>query len=87
MSQSVLLVVLTLFQVTPTLTDTTDLSTLSVKEALEIAYRQNPQIKRLQYQIRAQQKQEVLSFGISDPEISYMREGIAGVVFLNKDGL
>lgn len=78
MFQSVLLVALMFFQAVPTSTDTTDLSTLSVQKALEIAYRQNPQINQLQYQIRAQEKQEVLSLGISNPEIKYMREGIGG---------
>ncbi|MFP8489909.1 TolC family protein [Gracilimonas sp. Q87] len=81
MFQSVLLVVLMLFQTAPVSTDTTDLSSLSVQQALEIAYRQNPQINRLQYQIRAQKQQEVLSFGISDPELTYMREGIEGSEF------
>lgn len=81
MFQSVLLVVFMLFQASPNSTDTTDLSTLSVQSALEIAYRQNPRINQLQYQIRAQQKQEVLSFGIPDPEISYMREGIENSEF------
>jgi cobalt-zinc-cadmium efflux system outer membrane protein len=70
-----------LFQATPNSTDTTDLSALSVQKALEIAYRQNPLINQLQYQIRAQEKQEVLSFGLSDPEISYMREGIENSEF------
>jgi len=81
MIHSVLLVILMLFQATPASTDTTDLSALSVRKALEIAYRQNPQINQLRYQIRAQEKQEVLSFGISDPEIKYMREGIEGSYF------
>lgn len=76
MFQSVLIVALMLIQITPTSPDTTDLSALSVDKALEIAYRQNPQINQLQYQIRAQEKQELLSFSISDPEIKYMREGI-----------
>jgi cobalt-zinc-cadmium efflux system outer membrane protein len=78
MFQPVLLVFLMFFQVSPSSSDTTDLSALSAQTALEIAYRQNPQINQLQYQVRAQEKQEVLSFGISDPEISYMREGIEG---------
>ncbi|MCH2449264.1 MAG: TolC family protein [Gracilimonas sp.] len=81
MIHSVLLVILMLFQATPASTGTTDLSALSVRKALEIAYRQNPQINQLRYQIRAQEKQEVLSFGISDPEIKYMREGIEGSDF------
>jgi cobalt-zinc-cadmium efflux system outer membrane protein len=76
MIHSVILVALMLFQANPASNDTTDLSTLSVQKALEIAFRQNPQIKQLQYQIRAQEKQETLSFGLADPEISYMREGI-----------
>ena len=84
MFQSVLLVVFMLFQASPNSTDTTDLSTLSVQSALEIAYRQNPRINQLQYQIRAQEKQEVLSFGIPDPEISYMREGIENSEFIEQ---
>lgn len=76
MIHSLILVALTLFQANPTSSDTTDLSTLSVQKALEIAYRQSPQIKQLQYQIKAQKKQETLSFGLADPKISYMREGI-----------
>lgn len=76
MIHSVILAALMLFQAAPAPGDTTDLSTLSVQKALEIAYRQNPQVKQLQYQIRAQEKQETLSFGLADPEISYMREGI-----------
>ena len=76
MIHSVIIVALMLFQAAPAPGDTTDLSTLSVQKALEIAYRQNPQIKQLQYQIRAQEKQETLSFGLADPQISYMREGI-----------
>lgn len=69
--------VLTLFQVLPlSNNDSTSISSLSVEKALEIAYRQHPGINRLKYQIKAQEKQEVLSFGISDPQISYFREGI-----------
>lgn len=81
MVHSVLIAVLMLFQVGSISPDTTDLTALSVSKALEIAYRQNPQINQLEYQIKAQKKQETLSFGVADPEISYLREGIGNGSF------
>lgn len=76
---SILTVVLALFQVTPA--DTSGLSALSVNQALEIAYRQNPQINQLQYQIRAHKKEETLSIGLYDPELRYFKEGIGNQSF------
>lgn len=56
--------------------DTSDLSTLDVQKALQIAYEHNPRINQLQSRIDAQKQQEVLSLGLRDPEISYFKEGI-----------
>ncbi len=74
-------VVLMLFQIGTAPADTVHLSTLSVNKALEIAYQQHPKIHILQHQILAQEKQQVLSWGIEDPEISYFREGIDNDIF------
>ncbi len=76
MAFSAFTLLLLFFQIGSAPADTSDFSTLSAGKAVEIAYRQNPQIKQLQYQIKAQKNREVLSLGISDPEISYMKEGI-----------
>lgn len=73
---TILTAALMLFQIGPAPADTANLSVLSVGKALEIACRQHPQINILQQQIVAQEKQQVLSWGIDDPEISYFREGI-----------
>lgn len=78
---SVLTLVLSFLQVSSISADTSGLSALSVDKALEIAYRQNPQINRLQYQIRAQKKEETLSIGLYDPEIRYFKEGIGNQSF------
>lgn len=51
-------------------------SDLGVNSALEIAYKQNPQINQLKYQIEAQRQQQTLSIGLQKPEVSYMKEGI-----------
>lgn len=56
--------------------DTTDLSTLDVQKALQIAYEHSPQINQLQSRIDAQKQQQVLSLGLRDPEIRYAKEGI-----------
>ncbi|MDR9365806.1 MAG: TolC family protein [Balneolaceae bacterium] len=61
--------------------DSTDINDLGVQKALEIAYQQNPRINQLIYQIRAQEQNEALSFGIEKPEISYLREGIGEETF------
>jgi cobalt-zinc-cadmium efflux system outer membrane protein len=76
MLYSAFIAVLMLFQLGSASPDTTGLSALSVSKALEIAYRQNPQINQLEYQIKAQKNQETLSFGIEDPKINYFKEGI-----------
>jgi cobalt-zinc-cadmium efflux system outer membrane protein len=71
---SVLFAILISFQ--PTQSDTTDLNNLSVAKALEIAYQHNPRINQLQNQVEAQRKQQSLSLGINDPEVTFAREGI-----------
>ncbi len=58
--------------------DTTDLSTLDVQKALQIAYEHSPQINQLQSRIDVQKQQQILSLGLSDPEISYFKEGLNG---------
>lgn len=58
------------------LPDTTDLSSLDVQKALQVAYEQNPRVNQLQSKIDAQRQQQILSMGLRDPEISYLREGI-----------
>ncbi|MDR9415699.1 MAG: TolC family protein [Gracilimonas sp.] len=78
MVQPVLVAVLMLFQTGPAPPDTSEFSSLTVSKALEIAFQQNPQIKQLEYQIKAQKNQEVLALRIEDPEISYFKEGIDG---------
>jgi len=72
---------LIIFQISLAPADTAQLSTLSVDKALEIAYRQHPQINILHQQIVAQENQQVLSWGIEDPEISYFREGMDNNTF------
>lgn len=73
----VILALLILWQPAAQAQDTTaTLNNLGVSKAVTIAYDQNPRIKQLQYQVEAQRKQQVLSIGLQDPQISYMREGI-----------
>lgn len=79
MTLSVLLIVLTSVQFSAA--DSADINDLGVQKALEIAYQQNPRINQLTYQIRAQEQNEALSFGIEKPEISYLREGIGEETF------
>lgn len=77
MAYSVIIALLVLAQSTVQSQDTTITpNKLDVTKAVEIAYNQNPRIKKLQYKIKAQQKQQALSIGLQDPQISYMREGI-----------
>jgi len=71
---SLLIALLVSFQ--PTSQDTTDLNNLSVDKALEVAYQQNPRIKKLENQVEAQRQQQGLNVGINDPEITYAKEGI-----------
>ncbi|SHE88413.1 outer membrane protein, cobalt-zinc-cadmium efflux system [Fodinibius roseus] len=56
--------------------DTTDLSSLDVQKALRIAYDQNPRINQLRNKIDAQRQQQLLSIGLRDPELAYLREGV-----------
>lgn len=67
------------FQAQPS--DTTDLNNLSVGKALEIAYMHNPRINQLQNQIEAQRRQESLSLGVQDPDLTYAKEGIGDGAF------
>lgn len=71
---TVLLAFLLSFQTLPT--DTTNLESLSVGRALEIAYQHNPRINQLRQRIEAQRQQAGLSLGIQNPELSYAKEGI-----------
>ncbi|SMO52176.1 outer membrane protein, cobalt-zinc-cadmium efflux system [Gracilimonas mengyeensis] len=73
-----------LFQMGTSPADTADILALSVEKALEIAYRQHPQINILQQQIVAQQKQQVLSWGLDDPQINYFKEGINDGAFMEQ---
>lgn len=84
MLYSAFFAVLMLFQAGSNSPDTTGLSALSVSKALELAYRQNPQINQLEYQIKAQKNQETLSFGIEDPKVSYFREGMGEGGFMEQ---
>ncbi|SMO47480.1 TolC family protein [Fodinibius sediminis] len=61
--------------------DTTDLTTIDVRKALQIAYEHNPEINQLTNRIRAQQQQQILSIGLQDPELSYVKEGIGKGTF------
>ena len=79
MTLFVLLIVLTSVQFLSA--DSANNNDLGVQKALEIAYQQNPRINQLTYQIRAQEQNEALSFGIEKPEISYLREGIGEETF------
>jgi cobalt-zinc-cadmium efflux system outer membrane protein len=56
--------------------DTTDLSTLDVQKALQIAYEHNPRINQLQNRIEVQRQQAGLSLGIKNPTLTYAKEGI-----------
>ena len=71
---SVVLALLISFQTVPS--DTTDLNNLSVEKALEVAYQHNPRINQLKNRIEAQRQQQPLSLGISNPEVTYAKEGI-----------
>lgn len=71
---SVFLALLLAFQPAPP--DTTDLNNLSISKALEIAYQFNPRVNQLQNRIESQRQQQELSLGISNPEVTYAREGI-----------
>jgi len=79
MTLFVLLIVLTSVQFLSA--DSANNNDLGVQKALEIAYQQNPRINQLTYQIRAQEQNKALSFGIEKPEISYLREGIGEETF------
>lgn len=61
--------------------DTTELSNLSVGQALEIAYTYNPAIRQLQHEIDAQRQMQSFSLGIESPELTYAREGVGGGSF------
>lgn len=74
-----IIALLFLFQVSNP--DTTELSNLSVRQALEIAYSHNPAIRQLEYEIDAQRQTQLLSLGIESPELIYAREGIGGGTF------
>jgi len=79
---SLLIALLVSFQ--PTSQDTTDLNNLSVDKALEVAYQQNPRIKKLENQVEAQRQQQGLNVGINDPEVTYAKEGIGQGAFSEK---
>jgi cobalt-zinc-cadmium efflux system outer membrane protein len=76
---SVIVALLVSFQTAPA--DTTDLNTLSVDKALEIAYEVNPRINQLRNRIEAQKQQQGLSLGIQDPKVTYAKEGIGQGAF------
>jgi cobalt-zinc-cadmium efflux system outer membrane protein len=78
---SVITAALMLFQVAAMPADTSDLNELSVQKALEIAYDKHPKINQLKNQIEAQKRQETLSIGLPNPEISYLKEGIGQGTF------
>ncbi|TYP93609.1 outer membrane protein, cobalt-zinc-cadmium efflux system [Fodinibius salinus] len=79
MAFSIVLAILVSFQ--PTQSDTTNLNSLSVGKALEIAYQHNPRINQLKNRIEAQRQQQSLSLGIQDPEVTYAKEGIGQGTF------
>lgn len=76
MIYSVIIAFLMSWQATAPADTTGDLTNLGIQKALEIAYQQNPRLNQLKYQIEAQKRQEALSIGLRDPELSYFREGI-----------
>ncbi|MDX1636507.1 MAG: TolC family protein [Balneolaceae bacterium] len=61
--------------------DSTEITNLGIKKALELAYQQNPQLRQLEARIDAQKQQEILGLGLRDPRISYFREGIGDGTF------
>jgi len=67
------------FQSSPS--DTADINNLSVKTALEIAYQHNPGVNQLKNRIEAQRQQQGLSLGISDPQVTYAKEGMGQNTF------
>lgn len=78
---SVFTSVLMLLQVAAMPSDSSGLNELSVQKALEIAYNKHPKINQLKNQIEAQKRQETLSIGLPNPEISYLKEGIGQGTF------
>lgn len=49
---------------------------LRVAEAIDIAFKNNPQINQLQEQIKAQSLNRLSAIGLSSPELYYFKEGI-----------
>ncbi len=59
-------------------------SVLTVKDALNFALQNNPELNRVEEQIRIQESDLGLSWGIESPELFYFKEGINGNSFSEK---
>lgn len=59
-------------------------SSLTVKDALNLALQNNPELNRVKEQIRIQESELGLSWGIESPELYYYKEGIDGNSFSEK---
>ena len=59
-------------------------SVLTVKDALNLALQNNPELNRVEEQIRIQESDLGLSWGIESPELFYFKEGINGNSFSEK---
>ena len=59
-------------------------SVLTVKDALNFALQNNPELNRVEEQIRIQESDLGLSWGIESPELYYFKEGINGNSFSEK---
>jgi outer membrane protein, heavy metal efflux system len=59
-------------------------SVLTVKDALNFALQNNPELNRVEEQIRIQESDLGLSWGIESPELFYFKEGIKGNSFSEK---
>ena len=57
---------------------------LTVKDALNLALQNNPELNRVEEQIKIQESDLGLSWGIESPELFYYKEGIGGNSFSEK---
>lgn len=59
-------------------------TTLSVQDAMNLALQNNPELNRVEEQIKIQESELGLSWGIESPELFYYKEGIDGNSFSEK---
>lgn len=56
-------------------------TSISVRDALDLAMKNNPELQRAEQEIRIQKSMLGLSWGIENPELIYFKEGVDGDLF------